>query len=408
MNSPDKKITDLDLVFSLEATFPDVEGVFFGDFASLDACISNAIVVLDTNVLLMPYSLGNRSIIEIKNVYENLISKDRLFVPERVAREFAKNRAAKVADIYASIQKKKTGKTKQEFDYPLINDLEERGVVDNALQQLKAAEEEYFRSIDSLLGKIRSWEWADPVSSLYSSLFKSSVLCAHNVTNDELQKELTRRLKLKLPPGYKDSLKDDSGVGDLAIWLSLLELGKTKKQHMIFVSEETKPDWWQRSNGAEFLPRYELVDEYRRASNGKSLHLINLSRLLQLFEASNTAVEEARSVERKNRIWQSILSMKEKEYASFRKLSRSEQKSEMLAWFHSNYTDPVEMCPYESAEGGYQYIWGGPYNAREELESEFGGIASEKLIAEVAKELNDISWEWSGNPDEPDEPEEYR
>jgi hypothetical protein len=63
------------------------------------------------------------------------------------------------------------------------------------------------------------------------------------------------------------------------------------------------------------------------------------------------------------------------------------------------------MCPYESAEGGYQYIWGGPYNARVALESEFGGIASETLIIEVAEELDDICWEWSGRPDdEPNDP----
>ena len=414
MSTPDKKPIDTELAFSLEETFPDAEGIFFGGFESLTACASDAIIVLDTNVLLMPYSLGNQSILEIKKVYEKLISTRRLFIPERVAREFASNRAAKVAEIYASIQNKKNGKTKHEFNYPLINDLAERKAVDQALLEFKEAEKAYFRSIDDLLEKIRSWEWADPVSDLYSSLFNSSVLCTHKLTNEELKKELAHRFKLKLPPGYKDSTKDDGGIGDLAIWLSLLELGKEKKRHVIFVSEETKPDWWQRSNGAEFLPRYELVDEYRRASSGKSLHLVKLSGLLQLFEASNTAVEEAQSVERMNRskldrARQLLILMKEKEQARFRKLSRAEQKAEMLRWFHSNYVDPVEICPYESAEGGYQYIWGGPYDPLEELESEFSGIASDKLISEVADELNDISWEWSGQPesDELDDPDEY-
>ena len=30
----------------------------------------------------------------------------------------------------------------------------------------------------------------------------------------------------------------------------------------------------------------------------------------------------------------------------------------IATWFFNNYEDPVESCPYESAEGGYQYIWG--------------------------------------------------
>jgi hypothetical protein len=161
------------------------------------------------------------------------------------------------------------------------------------------------------------------------------------------------------------------------------------------------------------LNAYELVDEYRRASNGKSLHLVKLSKLLQLFKASSTAIQEAKSVERMNNvqpghILKHISEMNAREHARFRKLSWSDQKAEMLAWFYGNYADPVEMCPYESAEGGYQYIWGGPYSAIVALESEFGGIASEALIAEVAEWLNDICWEWSGRPeDEPNDPGDY-
>jgi len=94
------------------------------------------------------------------------------------------------------------------------------------------------------------------------------------------------------------------GIGDLAIWLSLLEVGKTCQRHVILVSEEGKPDWWQKSNGEEFLPRYELVDEFRRVSNGKTVHIIKLSKLLQLFKASTTAIKEAQSVERLNRMSQ--------------------------------------------------------------------------------------------------------
>ena len=42
---------------------------------------------------------------------------------------------------------------------------------------------------------------------------------------------------------------------------------------------------------------------------------------------------------------------------------------------------------------------GGPYNACDEIEGEYGGVASQKLIDEVVEELNDISWDWSGQPD---------
>ena len=40
-------------------------------------------------------------------------------------------------------------------------------------------------------------------------------------------------------------------------------------------------------------------------------------------------------------------------------------------WFLENFEDPAESTPYESAEGGYQYIWGGPYDTRDIVENVF-------------------------------------
>ena len=84
----------------------------------------------------------------------------------------------------------------------------------------------------------------------------------------------------------------------------------------------------------------------------------------------------------------------------------------MLQWFFSEYEDPAENTPYESAEGGYQYIWGGPYEARDELYAKFGGIVSENLIEEVAEEIEkDGIFDWAPvqksedfDPIEDDEP----
>lgn len=57
-----------------------------------------------------------------------------------------------------------------------------------------------------------------------------------------------------------------------------------------------------------------------------------------------------------------------------RGLDSNSQKRIMEVWFRNSYEDPAERTPYESREGGYQWIWGGPYDALEELESEFSGI----------------------------------
>lgn len=44
---------------------------------------------------------------------------------------------------------------------------------------------------------------------------------------------------------------------------------------------------------------------------------------------------------------------------------------EMIAWFMTHYELPEESCPYESAEGGFQYIYGGPYSAEDALWNDF-------------------------------------
>lgn len=73
------------------------------------------------------------------------------------------------------------------------------------------------------------------------------------------------------------------------------------------------------------------------------------------------------------------------------------QKGVMRAWFYRHYEDPVHSCPHDSGEGGYQFIYGGPYEAGEELQNEFSGIVPDEVIDELAEELTDECPEWSGD-----------
>ena len=84
--------------------------------------------------------------------------------------------------------------------------------------------------------------------------------------------------------------------------------------------------------------------------------------------------------------------------SQLRHASRDVQIEVMKSWFDENYTDPVDCLPYESAEGGYQFIYGGPYDPSEELRGEFGGVVRDSVIDELASDLSRVSFEWSGNP----------
>src|SRR5450631_3948210 len=75
-----------------------------------------------------------------------------------------------------------------------------------------------------------------------------------------------------------------------------------------------------------------------------------------------------------------------------------EQTRIMEAWFRARYEDPAFRTPYESAEGGYIWISGGPYDAREQLEEEFGGIVTDEVIEELVDKLSGESLEWAPVP----------
>jgi hypothetical protein len=74
---------------------------------------------------------------------------------------------------------------------------------------------------------------------------------------------------------------------------------------------------------------------------------------------------------------------------------REAQLEEMESWFRERFEDPAERTPYESAEGGYIWIWGGPYDAEWELRNEFEDVVPEDVIMELVDTLEDECVEWA-------------
>ena len=70
-----------------------------------------------------------------------------------------------------------------------------------------------------------------------------------------------------------------------------------------------------------------------------------------------------------------------------------ETVDELVTWFHEHYVLPVHGVPYDSGEGGYQYVFGGPYEAIDELSSEFPN-AEESVIDEAAELINEEGLDW--------------
>jgi hypothetical protein len=75
--------------------------------------------------------------------------------------------------------------------------------------------------------------------------------------------------------------------------------------------------------------------------------------------------------------------------------SHDDHVGEMIAWFFENFEDPAYSLPYESAEGGYQWLWGGPYDAVEKLNSAFRDATENEIADAIVRIQNDNVYEWS-------------
>lgn len=79
-----------------------------------------------------------------------------------------------------------------------------------------------------------------------------------------------------------------------------------------------------------------------------------------------------------------------------KKMRPEEQIPYLTHWFLGQFQDPAQETPYNSREGGYQYIHGGPYDANDEISGEFDGIASETSIDGAVQEVEeDGIYDWA-------------
>lgn len=84
-------------------------------------------------------------------------------------------------------------------------------------------------------------------------------------------------------------------------------------------------------------------------------------------------------------------------------LTRATIVKYLVDWFHYFYEDPANETPYNSREGGYLYIKGGPYSAEEELRENFEDVLPEGAILEAVEEIqSDGLFDWAPSHRHPD------
>lgn len=96
----------------------------------------------------------------------------------------------------------------------------------------------------------------------------------------------------------------DASCGDFFVWMQILEHAKSNKiEHIIFVTDDQKDDWWQKSSGMVIGPRPELMSEIEKHAGVSHFHMMTSTRLAENadkhlgLEKSEEAINEIRDVQ---------------------------------------------------------------------------------------------------------------
>lgn len=287
--------------FILNDTFPDAGSIFKGGYKSVDDIKSTALVSLDTSVLLAPYKLGSASFTAIISIYEALAKAKRLVLPGHVAREYLRRRASELASLVKLLrdQSSRAG-SPAAAAVPILEQDPDYTTARKLAQEIDDKVKEARKALDKVIERLSDPVNGDPILARYAPVFADAVFDLKLELKDRkaFDEECAERFSNSIPPGYHDEGKTDNAGGDLLIWKTIIEAAKSKKRDMIFVTGDEKGDWWVRSDRAAFQPRYELLDEFRRHAEGRTIQIVPLHRMIEIFEGTPEAVAEAEQLER--------------------------------------------------------------------------------------------------------------
>lgn len=390
-------------------------------YVNFDELWKDAVFVFDTNVLLdilrMPKSERDSFI----KILTELKKTNTVWLPFQVGLEYHNHYKEVIKENDFKVDEAKNN-IKKELER-IKDDIckkYNRGLVDIDTELIKT---EIQKSIDAIN---IFFETANNSKTDYDKLTEEIANLFSDIGDDynysdkkEKKEKAEKRIKECIPPGFKDKNKDNGNdTGDILVWFQIIDYAKNNGKNIIFVTNDTKEDWFQKKGNITIMPRSELLKEFND-NTGKIIWIYSednfireynknkniptnskissaeeekLVRFMTLPQSSNTSILNACDFFNRTKNSKSP------------KIVYREHIDEMKVWFLQNYEDPANSCPFESKEGGYFYIYGGPYDAQEKLENEFGHIYNDEEIRIAAEELENEQgvWDWSGIPDDDD------
>lgn len=282
-------------------------GHFSGAAEDIEKIWEECIFVLDANVLLNLYRYSDFTCSKLLEVFEAL--SERLWVPHQVVLEYLNNRLAVIGDVgrvYEDAVKKIDVLSKSlesHNQHPFIKPatlVESERLFKKMVEELNENKLVHAKRIS-----------VDEVKDQLQKLLEGKV--GAGFSRERLDKVIVdgkARYEQKTPPGFCDVKKGGDSIvftdicrpyGDYIVWLQILEQAKLLKRSVIFVTGDTKDDWWASFQGKTLGPHPQLVQEFLEQV-GRDFYMYPPDRFLERAskylkqDASEQAVNEIRDI----------------------------------------------------------------------------------------------------------------
>lgn len=250
----------------------------------------DCIIFLDTNIFALFFRIYSTARSEFFNWAKPLIDKGRIKTPVWAVNEYTNRFIRKqTADYFGPL--KTINKIAKEFE-EVKNFLKMNFDPTKLYETSFSDRESYFNDLDLMATKLKKLnsksksqdqiiEIHDEIHSTFDSTILSSDIF---MLLQEINMQGDIRYKHKLPPGFKDDIKELNYFGDLIIWLEIIEYCKrnnTKK--VILLTNDNKTDWL-------FAP-YKIIENSRKIPNNDPEFKIADTRLVFEFELATGSEE---------------------------------------------------------------------------------------------------------------------
>jgi hypothetical protein len=271
----------------------------------------DATFAFDANVLLDLYKLTSSA----RQVFFGVLDKlgDRVFLPNQAALEYLRRRLS-VLEAPAELQKAVRSDV-EKFVKTLESRMQDQAppkgkdIIDLAKHAAKKINE----ALDAGQKNVADLSRDDEIRIKLVGFFDGKTGSPYDSSRlEEIYKCGAVRYSRGVPPGYKDNDKGDPGrFGDLVIWYQLMEHATDVKKPIIFVTRDSKEDWWLQQNGKTIGPRPELRQEMKQVA-GVDFYMYETTKFLgfaqEFFslkpEPTKKATNEIKEIEKKERAFE--------------------------------------------------------------------------------------------------------